>query len=67
MTVILDAPLLRHEQLNFHPLRNDATTTISRADFLAFLEHAGHKPQILDVSGNIAGKEALESAEKPAT
>ncbi len=42
--MILDAALLRHEKLNFHPLENVATTTIGRDDFLAFLRHAGHEP-----------------------
>lgn len=51
VSVILDKALLRHEMLNFHPLENTATTTISRDDFLAFLRHAGHEPKILAVSG----------------
>jgi len=51
VTVILDASLLRHEKLNFHPLENTATTTIDRDDFLAFLGHARHAPKILAVSG----------------
>jgi Ala-tRNA(Pro) deacylase len=51
VAVVLDAALLRHEELNFHPLENTATTTIHREDFLAFLRHAGHAPRILAVSG----------------
>ena len=51
VTVVLDAALLRHDRLNFHPLENTATSTISRDDFLAFLRHAGHEPKILAVSG----------------
>lgn len=51
ITVILDAALLRHDRLNFHPLENTATTTILREDFLAFLRHAGHAPKIRAVSG----------------
>jgi Ala-tRNA(Pro) deacylase len=65
--VILDAALLRHEKLNFHPLENVATTTIGRDDFLAFLRHAGHAPRVLAVSGDATGEEALESRQKPAT
>ncbi len=67
VSVILDAALLRHTQLNFHPLENVATTTIGRDDFLAFLRHAGHAPQVLAVSGEAANEEALESRQKPAT
>ena len=34
--------LLAHETLNFHPLRNDMTTAISREDFLSFATATGH-------------------------
>jgi Ala-tRNA(Pro) deacylase len=42
VTFIADEALLAFETLNFHPLRNDMTTSISRADFLAFAEATGH-------------------------
>ena len=32
MTVILDADMMRHERLNYHPLENTATTNIARED-----------------------------------
>jgi Ala-tRNA(Pro) deacylase len=67
VAVILDAPLLRHEKLNFHPLENVATTTIGRDDFLAFLRHTGHEPAVVHASGGNAREEALESRQKPAT
>ena len=51
VTVILDAGLMRHETLNFHPLENIATTNIRREDFLTFLRHTGHEPAVLAVSG----------------
>lgn len=54
VTVILDETLMRHEELNFHPLENTATTRIGREDFLAFLRHTGHEPAILAVSGGEA-------------
>ena len=60
VTVILDAPLLRHETLNFHPLENVATTNIGREDFLAFLSHTGHEPRIVHVSDGEPAAEALE-------
>jgi Ala-tRNA(Pro) deacylase len=46
VTVILDAAMMAHEVLNFHPLVNTGTTTISRAGLLKFLESTGHKPRI---------------------
>jgi Ala-tRNA(Pro) deacylase len=67
VAVVLDRALLRHDRLNFHPLRNDATTTIGRDDFLAFLKRASHPPRILAASGGASGGEPLESSEKPAT
>lgn len=50
VSVILDAALMRHATLNFHPLENVATTNIRREDFLTFLRHTGHEPAILAVS-----------------
>jgi Ala-tRNA(Pro) deacylase len=54
VTVVLDAALMAHEVLNFHPLRNTATTTISREGLLKFLEATGHKPRVEPVSGPTA-------------
>ena len=36
--------------LNFHPLVNTGTTTISREGLLKFLEATGHLPRIEPVS-----------------
>jgi len=46
VTVILDAAMMAHEVLNFHPLTNTGTTTISRAGLVEFLEATGHPPRI---------------------
>jgi Ala-tRNA(Pro) deacylase len=51
VTIILDAGLMRHDTLNFHPLENVATTNIRREDFLTFLRHTGHEPVVLAASG----------------
>lgn len=51
--VILDAGLMRHEKLNFHPLENNATTTIGRDDLMAFLRSVGHEPRILPAAGRL--------------
>ena len=50
--VIIDEPLLRYDQINCHPLTNEATTTIKREDLLRFLEHVNHAPEIIQVSGD---------------
>ena len=45
--VALDAELLDREPLNFHPLDNSKTTTVSRAGLLRFLEAEAHPPLIV--------------------
>lgn len=50
VTIVLDAPLMEHELINGHPLRNDATTSVGREDLLRFLAHTGHEPLVLKVS-----------------
>jgi Ala-tRNA(Pro) deacylase len=50
VTVILDAAMMAHEMLNFHPLMNTGTTTISRDGLLQFLEATGHRARIEAVS-----------------
>lgn len=50
VTVVLDAAMMAHEVLNFHPLVNTGTTTISREGLVRFLEATGHKPRIVAVS-----------------
>ncbi len=54
VTVVLDAALMAHETLNFHPLRNTATTTISRDGLLKFLAATGHEPRIKPISADPA-------------
>jgi Ala-tRNA(Pro) deacylase len=50
INVILDDAMMKHDLLNFHPLKNDATTTISNTDLLAFINACGHSPRIVAVS-----------------
>ena len=45
---IADAALLAFDTLNFHPLRNDMTTSIATRDFLAFAAATGHTVQRVD-------------------
>jgi Ala-tRNA(Pro) deacylase len=42
--LILDEGLFAHDPVNFHPLRNDATTAVSPADMLKFCRATGHEP-----------------------
>ena len=51
VTVVLDAAMMANQVLNFHPLVNTGTTTISREGLLKFLEATGHAPRIEAVSG----------------
>lgn len=50
VTVILDKDLMDFDQINCHPLKNDATTTIDRDDLIKFLKECGHEPLILKLS-----------------
>jgi Ala-tRNA(Pro) deacylase len=50
VTVVLDAVMMQEPTLNFHPLVNTGTTTISREGLLKFLEATGHRPRIEPVS-----------------
>jgi Ala-tRNA(Pro) deacylase len=50
VTVILDADMMRHEQLNYHPLENTATTNIAREDLLRFIRSCGHEPRVMAVA-----------------
>jgi Ala-tRNA(Pro) deacylase len=49
--VVLDAPMMEQAMLNYHPLDNTMTTSISRDDLVKFLESTGHPPRIERVSG----------------
>jgi Ala-tRNA(Pro) deacylase len=55
VAVVLDATMLEHALLNFHPLTNTMTTAIAREDLLRFLRETGHPPQIVEVSDRAEG------------
>ena len=44
VTLLLDEALFSHDPINFHPLRNDATTAISPDGMLAFIRALGREP-----------------------
>ena len=48
VAVVLDKAMLKHDPLNYHPLENDRTTTISPADLLLFIAACGHTPRLVD-------------------
>ena len=52
--VILDHAMMQCSVLNFHPLKNDATTSISNADLLKFIRACGHMPRIVAVSAPLS-------------
>ncbi len=47
VSVVLDETMMRHERLNFHPLVNTRTTSLSSADLVKFLRATGHEPWIV--------------------
>jgi Ala-tRNA(Pro) deacylase len=48
--VVLDQDLMAHDVINAHPLINEATTSITSADLIRFVEPTGHDAAILKVS-----------------
>ena len=52
VTVVLDAAMMAHEVLNFHPLVNTFTTTISREGLVQFLKATRHEPRIVAVAAS---------------
>jgi Ala-tRNA(Pro) deacylase len=50
VNVVLDAAMMAHELVNYHPLQNTATTTIRAADLVTFIRSLGHDPKIVAVA-----------------
>ncbi len=50
VNVVLDAAMMAHEFVSYHPLQNTATTTIRSADLVTFIRACGHDPQIVAVA-----------------
>ncbi|WP_417514870.1 prolyl-tRNA synthetase associated domain-containing protein [Minwuia sp.] len=49
VTVVFDEGMQDFDPLNFHPLKNDATTQISWADLLKFARSTGHEPVVCEI------------------
>lgn len=50
VTAVFDAAMMDHDVLNYHPLKNDATTSIASSDLISFAKACGHDPLVLAVS-----------------
>ncbi len=46
--LVLDKALFEHDIVNFHPLKNTATTSIKAKDMLKFAKEFNHEPLIVD-------------------
>ena len=51
LTVVLDAEMMAEPLLNYHPLTNEATTTLSNEHFRTFLKDCGHPVMIVALPG----------------
>ena len=50
VNVVLDAAMMAHDLVNYHPLENTATTTIRSQDLVAFIRSCGHEPKVVAVA-----------------
>ncbi|MEJ0015903.1 MAG: prolyl-tRNA synthetase associated domain-containing protein [Acetobacteraceae bacterium] len=57
VTVILDEEMFDSEWVNFHPLRNAASTTLRSADLLRFVRELGYAPVVVRLPGTLADGE----------
>lgn len=49
VSVVLDFWMMTQELVNYHPLRNDMTTTLTPAELTRFFEHTGHALRLVDL------------------
>jgi len=49
VNVVLDAEMMAHDTLNYHPLVNNATTAIEPGDLIVFIRSCGHDPAIVEL------------------
>ena len=59
---VLDKALLDADRINSHPLRNDRTTSLTPADLLAYVQHLGFDPVVVD----FAAAAEVEASKAPA-
>ncbi|GAA0527267.1 Ala-tRNA(Pro) deacylase [Rhizomicrobium palustre] len=46
---VLDAEMLKNNPVNYHPLRNDRTTSVTPDDLVRFIEALGYQPVIAGI------------------
>ena len=49
VNVVLDAKMMQHDVVSYHPLINTATVTLTPDDLLKFISSCGHEPQIIEL------------------
>ena len=49
---LLDRAMFDHDRLNYHPLSNQATTTIKSDDLVTFITAMGHDARVIDLDEN---------------
>ncbi len=49
VNVVLDAKMMQHDVVSYHPLINTATVTLAPDDLLTFISSCGHEPQIIEL------------------
>ncbi len=49
VNIILDKKMLESNKLNYHPLHNQATTTINSNDLIKFISHFGNTFKIMEI------------------
>jgi Ala-tRNA(Pro) deacylase len=59
VTFVLDKALADAEQVNFHPLTNTATTTVSQAGMRGFLAAVGITPLVVDFAAMAVADDAF--------
>jgi Ala-tRNA(Pro) deacylase len=59
---LLDAKMLAHAQLNYHPLINTRTTTIAAADLPRFVAALGYEVRLLDLDAEGIDRNAEAAA-----
>ena len=57
VTLLMDGSLYDQEYIGFHPMQNDATTAITKADMEKIIGLSNHEPQIIDFT-NLATQAA---------
>ena len=48
--ILLDKSMMAADIVNYHPLLNTMTVSLSPTNLLKFIEHCGHEPHIVDLS-----------------